>query len=46
MTNDQTLPARQENSEYKKEKESQIAYNFQIISLPEFQSALVYLFGL
>lgn len=29
-----------------KEKESQIAYNFQIISLPEFQSALVYLFGL
>ncbi|MCX2767112.1 DNA phosphorothioation-dependent restriction protein DptF [Pseudoalteromonas sp. B530] len=29
-----------------KEKENQIAYNFQIISLPEFQSALVYLFGL
>ncbi|KAF7781826.1 hypothetical protein PRUB_b1166 [Pseudoalteromonas rubra] len=29
-----------------KEKENQIAYNFQIISLSEFQSALVYLFGL
>jgi len=29
-----------------KQKESQIAYNFQVIGLPEFQNALVYLFGL
>ncbi|NMP02411.1 DNA phosphorothioation-dependent restriction protein DptF [Pseudoalteromonas arctica] len=29
-----------------KQKDSQIAYNFQVIGLSEFQNALVYLFGL